>query len=328
MKKLNLPHRVVKSTCFSNGLEDILEWKGRKYIDYLLPILGGMGEFTYLKFKNANPPHQVYWGANTKYLLRDLGLIIGFKELISENKSFKNTLLKIKESINHQQPVVAGALDMYYLPYYPEIYHRRHIPIHYILIVEYNDRQQEVYVQDCSSERVERVSYDDLEKAFQVNVPGMSKKNTIRTFELPDDLPSEWEIAKRGLKLRAERMLNPPVKLFGLPAMEKLIQEIFNWEDRGSFEHLIIYATTPSEITDTVERSDGMRFWKSQVLKELGKKYHLKEWQEVADLFYESGKLIIEICRAAQQQNKEKIAEILTSVTQREEKAYQILKVV
>ena len=47
MKKiLNLPHRVCKSTCFSNGLEDILEWKGRKYLNYLLPVLGGIGEFT------------------------------------------------------------------------------------------------------------------------------------------------------------------------------------------------------------------------------------------------------------------------------------------
>lgn len=44
-KILNLPHRVCKSTCFSNGLENILEWKGKKYINYLLPVLGGMGEF-------------------------------------------------------------------------------------------------------------------------------------------------------------------------------------------------------------------------------------------------------------------------------------------
>jgi len=328
MKKLNLPHRVVKSTCFSNGLEDILEWKGRKYIDYLLPILGGMGEFTYLKFKSINPPHQVYWGANTKYLIRDLGSIIGFKEIISENKSFKNTLIKIKESIEQQQPVVAGALDMYYLPYYPEIYYCRHIPIHYILIVGYDDEQQEVYIQDCGRERVERVSYGDLEKALSVNVPGMSKKNTIRTFELPEDLPSELEIAKKGLKFRAEKMLNPLVKLFGIPAMRKLVQEIFNWDDKGSFEHLIIYATTPPQLNGTLERSDGMRFWKSQVLKELGGKYNRKEWQEVADIFYESGKLIIEICRAAKQQNKEKIAETLARVANREEEAYQILRAV
>jgi len=38
--------------------------------------------------------------------------------------------------------------------------------------------------------------------------------------------------------------------------------------------------------------------------------------------------LIIEICRAAKQQNKEKIAETLARVANREEEAYQILRAV
>ena len=54
---LNLHHRVCESTCYVNGLEDIFEWKGQNYPDYLLSILGGMGEFTYLKFKSAHPPY-------------------------------------------------------------------------------------------------------------------------------------------------------------------------------------------------------------------------------------------------------------------------------
>jgi len=36
-----------------------LEWKDRKYLEYLIPILGGMGEFTYLKFKIADPTQRV-----------------------------------------------------------------------------------------------------------------------------------------------------------------------------------------------------------------------------------------------------------------------------
>jgi hypothetical protein len=43
-KILDLPHRVCESTCFINGLEDILEKKGSKYPDYLLSVLGGFGE--------------------------------------------------------------------------------------------------------------------------------------------------------------------------------------------------------------------------------------------------------------------------------------------
>ena len=325
-KILNLPHRVCKSTCFSNGLEDILEWKGKKYINYLLPVLGGMGEFTYLKFKNANPPHMIYWGANTKYLLKDLEKIIDFKEIISENKTFKNTFTKVKEFIGNNQPVVAGALDMYYLHYYPEIYHKKHIPIHYILVVGYDDDKQEVYVQDCGFEGVQKISYSEFEKALNANVPAMSKKNTIRAFILPRNLPSELEIAQNGLSFRAEKMLKPSVKLFGIPAMKKLAKEIFDWKDKESFEHLVIYATTPPELPKTFEKSNGMRFWKSQVLKKLGKKYKIDKFLKVSEMFQESGKLIIDICKAAMKQDRKKISNIILRVADIEEEAYKILK--
>lgn len=327
MKKiLNPPHRVCKSTCFSNGLEDILDWRGEKYIDYLLPVLGGMGEFAYLKFKSAKPPQMVFWGANTKYLMKDLEKIIGFKQVISESKTFKNTLLKIKDFIDKGQPVVAGALDMYYLHYYPEIYHKRHIPIHYLLIVGYDDDKQEIYIQDCGCRGVQKISYSEFEKALNVNVPGMSKKNTIRTFALPRKLPSELEIAPRGFSFRAEKMLNPPVKLFGIPAMRKLAREIFDWKDKESFEHLVIYATTPPELPKTFGKSDGMRFWKSQVLERLGEKYKIDKWLKTGAMFRNSGKLIIEICRAAMKQDREKISNLILRVADIEEKAYKILK--
>ena len=123
MKKLlELPHRVCESTCYVNGLEDILEWKGAKYPYYLLSILGGMGEFAYFKFKAADPPCMVYWGANPKYLLSDLENIIGFKQILMENRVFKNTFPEMKKFIDSSQPVMAGALDMYYLHYYIDIY--------------------------------------------------------------------------------------------------------------------------------------------------------------------------------------------------------------
>lgn len=327
MKKfLNLPHRVCKSTCFSNGLEDILEWKDRKYMNYLLPILGGMGEFAYIKFKRANPPQMVFWGANTKYLMNDLEKVIGFKQTIIENKTFKNIFIAIKKFINNGQPVVAGALDMYYLYYYPEIYRKKHIPIHYVLVVGYDDDKQEVYIQDCGCDDVQKISYLEFEKSLNVNVPGMSKKNTIRAFDFPRKLPSELEIAKKGLSFRAKKMLNPPVKLFGIPAMKKLAKEIFDWEDKESFEHLVIYATTPPELPKTFEKSDGMRFWKSRVLKELGERYKIDKWLKVSDMFQKSGKLITEICKAAAKQDREKISNLILEVANIEEEAYQILR--
>ncbi len=33
-----LPHKVCESTCYVNGLEDLLAWKGANYTDFLLAM--------------------------------------------------------------------------------------------------------------------------------------------------------------------------------------------------------------------------------------------------------------------------------------------------
>lgn len=327
MKKLHiLPHRVCESTCYVNGLEDILTWKGAEYSDFLLSVIGGMAGFTYLRFKRADPPCMVYWGANPKYLMKDLANIIGFKETVIEGKTFKNTFPRLKESIDGGQPVMAGALDMYYLHYYPGLYRKQHVPIHHVLVVGYDDDKQVVFVQDCSRKGVQEIPYEEFKESLGVNVPGMSKKNTMRTFTLPQKLPSEFEVAKKGFAYKAERFLNPPVKLFGLPAMHKLADEIFEWNNSKCFEHMATYATAPPLPPKTFENSHGMRFWQADVLSALGNKYNVRSWTEASKLFRRSGEEIMKLCKAALEQDKQRVSEALTVIAEIEERAYKLLK--
>ena len=327
MKKLHmLPHRICESTCYVNGLEDILAWKGSEYTDYLLSVVGGMASFTYLRFKRADPPCMVYWGANTKYLMKDLANIIGFKETVVEGKTFKNMFSILKKAIDNGKPVVAGALDMYHLHYYPELYKKQHMPIHYILAIGYDDEEQVVYAHDCSHGGVQKIPYRDFEESLDVKVPGMSKKNTIRTFVLPEKLPTELEVARKGFSYKAEKSLNPPVKLFGVPAMRKLAEEIFEWDNKKCFEHMATYATTPPMLPKTFENSHGMRFWQADVLNTLGRKYGVDEWVEASTLFRRSGKEIIDLSKASLEQDKQQISEDLTKIADIEEKAYESLK--
>jgi hypothetical protein len=317
---------VCESTCYVNGLEDILTWKGAEYSDFLLSAIGGMAGFTYLSFKRADPPCMVYWGANPKYLMKDLANIIGFKDTVIEGKAFKKTFLRLKESIDDGQPVMAGALDMYYIHYYPDLYRKQHVSIHYVLVVGYDDDKQVVFVQDCSHKGVQEIPYEEFEESLDVNVPGMSKKNTMRTFTLPQRLPSEFEVAKKGFAYKAERFLNPPVKLFGLPAMRKLADEIFEWNNRKCFEHMATYATAPPLPPKTFENSHGMRFWQADVLSALGNKYNVHSWTEASKLFRRSGEEIMKLCKAALEQDKQRISEALTVIAEIEERAYKLLK--
>jgi hypothetical protein len=327
MKKLHaLPHRICESTCYVNGLEDILAWKGSEYTDYLLSVVGGMASFTYLHFKRADPPCMVYWGANTKYLMKDLANVIDFKETVVEGKAFKSMFSILKKAIDNGKPVVAGALDMYHLHYYPELYRKQHIPIHYILAIGYDDEEQVVYAHDCSHRGVQKIPYTDFEESLDVKVPGMSKKNTIRTFVLPEKLPTELEVARKGFSYKAEKFLNPPVKLFGVPAMRRLAEEIFEWDNKKCFEHMATYATTPPMLPKTFENSHGMRFWQADVLKTLGRKYGIDEWVEASTLFRRSGEEIIDLSKASLEQDRQQISEDLTKIADIEEKAYESLK--
>lgn len=327
MKRLhNLPHKVCESTCYVNGLEDLLAWKGTAYADFLLSIVGGMAGFAYLRFKKADPPCMVYWGANPKYLVRDLATIIGFEEKKFEGRRYKFTFSRLRDFVDEGRPVVAGALDMYYLHYYPELYMKQHIPIHYVLVVGYDDEEQAVFVHDCSHEGVQKIPYVEFEKSLDVKVPGMSKKNTIRAFLLPDEPPSEFEVAKKGFFHKAERFLNPPVRLFGVTAMRKLAVEILEWDNRRCFEHMVTYATTPPLLPETFENSHGMRFWQADVLDALGGKYKISTWSQTAALFRQSGKRIMKLCEAALRQDRQEASDILAEVADIEEQAYTVLK--
>jgi hypothetical protein len=323
---LRLPHARHEATCYVNGLYDILTWKGGKYEYFLLPIIGGMAGFAYLKFKIAKPPLMVYWGNNPKYLLNELSEIVGYQHEIIEGRSWKTVVQKIKESIEKGEPVMAGALDMYYLHYYPELYKKVHVPTHYILIIGYDDEKEKFHLHDCSYDQMQEVTYPDLMRALDVHVSGMSKRNTIRFFKLPAKLPSELEIAEKGLDRKAHRMLNPPVSMIGIPAMRKLAKEIIGWNNEDCFNHMVAYAgMSPPLIPKDLKECNGLRFEQGQLLKNLGNKYNKTEWIEAGGLFKKSGEFIIEFCKNAVKYDGKKCSEILTRIADVEEEAYRAI---
>lgn len=325
-RMIQLPHRVCEGTCYVNGLEDVLSWKGAGYPDFLLSVVGGMSSFAYLKFKMAKPPCMVYWGSSPKYFLRNLEKIIGFRQDILEGRTFKTTFARMKDYVDKGEPVMVGALDMYYLHYYSKLYKESHVPIHYVLVVGYDDDKQAVLVHDCSMSGVQEVPYPEFEKSLNVKVPGMSNKNTIRVFKLPKKLPFELDLAKRGFMFKAEQMLNPPVSMFGIPAMRKLAKEITSWKNRDCFEHLATYATTPPQLPKTFEHSDGMRLVQAQILRMLGEKHAVAEWTDASSLFQESGKLIKGLSKASIEQDTKTCSDLIAQIADIEEKAYQLLK--
>jgi hypothetical protein len=321
-----LPHKVSESECYVNGIEDMLAWKGGTYVDHLLSVVGGMASFSYLKFKSATPPNMVFWGANPRHFIPNLEKIIGFRQVVVEGRGSSATTKMIEEHIDQGSPVVVGALDMFYLHYYDRIYGIQHIPIHYVLVVGYEDEKERFYVHDCGRSGVQEIPYVELQKALDVKVPGMSKKNTIRVFKMGRTAPSELDVAIGGFRLKAKQMLHPPVSIFGIPAMRKLSREVLGWRDSDSFEHMATFATAPPVPPRTFENSHGMRLWQAVVLRKLAEKYGIEVWRDASRLFEGSGELIIQISEAAMSRNGGKIAPLLAKVADLEEEAYTLLE--
>lgn len=86
------------------------------------------------------------------------------------------------------------------------------------------------------------------------------------------------------------------------------------------------YATTPPLLPETFENSHGIRLWQADVLDTLGNKYNVSNWTEASILFRRSGKKIMQLCRAALNQDRKEVADILIEVADIEENAYIMLK--
>ena len=128
----------------------------------------------------------------------------------------------------------------------------RLMPIHYVLIVGYDDTK-EVLSHGCSCNNAGGKKYTDL-MGRRCKRPGRSRNNTIRIFELPDNLPGDAKVSEKGLKHKAERMLKPSVSMLGIPAMRKLAGEIVSWQDKECFDYMVAYAgmTPPHTIAYSI----------------------------------------------------------------------------
>ncbi len=346
MKLIELPHKVCGMTCMVNGIEDLYESKtGRRLPDWLLFFASGLGNnFAYLKNSRAPAPRMVMWGVPTKRQYEALAGIVGFTWGATEGRSFSYALKRAQEYIDQNTPVILGALDMYHLPYYDKFYHTFHIPIHYVLMVGYDPEQQAILVHDCDRRQVQTVPYSDLRLAWDVNLPGLSDKNTLFAFEFNEQVADAFTIARRGLRRCADSMLNPPASMFGLRGMSKLARELPRWPQElnsrqleASLLHLVEYTgfppNVPNRITgyDAPDNHTAGRDGFAALLKRLAKTYSQPGWKKAAAPFDQSGQairqftdLVVDYIQA-RSSTLDTAAEMILRIVELEEQGYRLI---
>jgi hypothetical protein len=229
-RQLVLPHRPAHALCIVNGIRDLIEWKtGRNWSNAFVYGLGQGSSFAYIKVKTAIPPRQVYWGISTPRQHEYLARLLGANLTLSENRTFSFAWNKACASVEAGVPPILGPLDMYYLPYYEHIYRKRHIPIHYVLLVGYDGRN--AYVHDTDKDDVQGIPLNELEAAWNVVSPGLGKKNRLAILDIPEKIPPDADLVRMSIAEKCRTMLQPPVSILGVPGMKKLAREIPGWRE-------------------------------------------------------------------------------------------------
>ncbi len=351
MKLIELPHKVCGMSCMINGLEDLYEQKtGVRLPDWLLLYLSGMAGFVYIKNKNAPTPHMVFWGSQiAKYQYEALADVVGFRWQMVSNRGFPYTLKRAKESIDQDTPALLGVIDMYHLPYYEKFYHKIHVPIHHVLMVGYDDARKAVLVLDCDRPEVQVVPYTDLEAAWNVNIPGLGKKNTFYTFAFNDRVADVETIAREGLLKRASAMLEPPASMFGIKGMRKLARELPHWPEEldpeqldVSLRHLVEFTGAPpipplrlmgfAGDMDVPDNHTAGRDIFAGLLRQMATEYEMPAWTDAAALFEQSGQALAALTDTmvdhilGERNTLELASELLTEIADLEKQAFRVIR--
>jgi len=339
-KLIEVPHSVCKYTCMVNGISDVYEAKtGQKLPCNLMMILSGMAGFTYLKFKHAKPPYMVFWAPSIKVQYKNVNEIFGIGiKIRNEGGSFARAVKIVKKNINDENPVVIGPLDMFHLEYH-EFFKKVHATAHFVLVVGYDDLVKRVYLYDCNYEDLQGLSYENLEQAWKTDEKGYLKRNSVIEFSVPRKVQSFDSLTSKGLLHKADQMLNPPTRNFGVPGIKKLSKEFPSWGEYMDKEDyvlalkiLVMFANVPPTLSKEVDNFTANRRGFSLLLRELADITNTPRLEPLSLCFQSSGQQIKEMCYiildylSGKGDKRSEIPELLSSIAKIEEEAYNSVK--
>jgi len=310
MTSIALKHKVTDYTCMVNGLEDLYENTTQSTLPpYFLFGLSALCAPAYIKDKRSPVPRMFYPNSGQPQRLYDfLQEILGCGVEICQDTGFSNAFKKAKQAIDAGKPVLLGALDMYHLSYLEKFYHQQHIPIHYVLMIGYDENKEQIQLLDCSRNDPQFLSYKDLEKAWDAPSPGFSKKNTLRIFTFEKNPPAPKDVFFAGLKKKTAINLARVPDFIGVSAFGKLAREIMDWQQelgseayQSCLSHLVEYfgfpPLVPTSSKGLKKSHHGGRPQFAALLRWGAKEYNKEALGILSGLFDDSSRIFAALAR-------------------------------
>ncbi len=309
-KLLDIKHHLSSGCCMWSGIEDVYATRtGQILPEAFLLALSSFGESVFLKFKDIKKPFMFSVAdGRTRKTYGRIKDIIGLDYQISEGKTLIYALKSIKKEIHNGNPVILGPLDMFYLPYL-KMYHTEHIPMHYVLMVGYDEENESILIFDCDRESMQELPQSELIQAWQIQKNEVGDKNGFIRFSLPREPIDKYELADICFRNKAERQLCQKPNFVGINAYNKIAKEFPFWKDKFSEEEyrevlasitefLGMVPKLPNEILG-ITREDicfqGNYNRIGNVLLQLGEEYQRDDWKKSGILFCQCGLLIEDI---------------------------------
>lgn len=310
-KLLDIRHHLSSGCCMWSGIEDVYATRTNQVLpEAFLLALSSYGETIFLKLKEENMPYMFnVTDARTRKTYDQIKHMIGLSYQISEGRSLVYALKSIKNEINIGNPVILGPLDMFYLPYL-KMYHKVHIPMHYVLMVGYDEENDCVLAYDCDREALQELPLSELIEAWQIEKNAVGDKNGFIRFSLPEKPIDKYKLADICLRNKAIRQLCKKPDFVGINAYNKIAREFPSWKNAFSEEKYkkVLAAITeflgtvpklPNQILGISEKDDiyynGNYNRFGNVLQNLGEEYQRQDWLQAGRLFIQCGDLIEDI---------------------------------
>lgn len=311
-KLVDIKHHISDGCCMWSGIEDVYaDRTGNELPEAFLFALSSYGETVYLKMPDKKKPYMFSVAdGRTRETYDRIKDALGLEYRISEGRTAEYAMKSIKKEIDNGSPVILGPLDMYYLPYV-KMYHRFHIPIHYVVMVGYDDEKQCALIYDCGKIELQELPYEELLNAWKIAKNPVGNKNGFIRFTLPDEPIEEYELADICFQKKAQRQLDAKPEFVGVTAFQKIAREFPLWETQMSqqqyrdalaslTEGFGMVPKLPNALMGIPNQEpdisyQGLYDRLGNVLIELGNKYTRLDWQEAGLLFEKCGLLIEEI---------------------------------
>lgn len=343
---IEIKHHMCDGCCMWSGIEDIYVTKtGEEVPEAFFFALSSYGENIYLKFHNlARPVMLSVCDGRTRKTYEKIKEELGLQYKISEGRTLEYALKSVKNEIDNGRSVILGPLDMYHLPYL-KMYHKVHIPMHYVLMVGYDEEC--IFLYDCGRKDIQTLSYEELQRAWQIDKNEVGYKNGFIRFSLPDNLPGVFELAKACFKRKANEQLRTKPEFTGISALRKIAYDFPRWEEempQDVYRNALVGLTEfwgmvpkipdrllgiQSETEDIPYKGNCDRLGKVLIL--LGDKYKCEDWVSAGELFMQSGEafekitsyIVSYLCDG--KETLELIPKLFLEIADLEESAYKLL---